>query len=149
MPEQAVTLMSVEPSLNAAPPDDAVLVPSSSSSPSSSSNSSSQAQPQAAAAAAQAQQRGHAAPQQPHARPVDMVVAKRRVRAGEVVLRIPERLVVTLDRIFESEFVGACAALRGRGSAAGAAAAASREEQAEGPQQCVWLCVRVQTQPNC
>ncbi|GFR44785.1 hypothetical protein Agub_g6117, partial [Astrephomene gubernaculifera] len=38
-------------------------------------------------------------------RPLDVVVAGRPLAAGEVALSIPEHLCVTLDRIFESEFV--------------------------------------------
>ncbi|GIL80626.1 hypothetical protein Vretimale_9217 [Volvox reticuliferus] len=38
-------------------------------------------------------------------RPLDVVVASRPLAAGEVAVSIPEHLCVTLDRIFESEFV--------------------------------------------
>ncbi|EFJ43572.1 hypothetical protein VOLCADRAFT_76643 [Volvox carteri f. nagariensis] len=38
-------------------------------------------------------------------RPLDVVVAGRSLAAGEVALSVPERLCLTLDRIFESEFV--------------------------------------------
>jgi hypothetical protein len=39
-------------------------------------------------------------------RPLDVVVASRPLAAGEAAVSIPEHLVITLDRIFESEFVG-------------------------------------------
>jgi histone-lysine N-methyltransferase SETD3 len=36
-------------------------------------------------------------------RPLDVTVAAQPLRAGDVALSVPEKLVVTLDRIFESE----------------------------------------------
>jgi hypothetical protein len=38
-------------------------------------------------------------------RDIDICVAKKDVSCGETVLRIPDRLVVTLDRVFEDETV--------------------------------------------
>ena len=38
----------------------------------------------------------------------DMAVAARPLQPGDVALFIPEHLVITLDRVFESEFVGEC-----------------------------------------
>lgn len=39
-------------------------------------------------------------------RPLDLVVARGPLKPGDVALRIPDNLIITLDRIFESEFVG-------------------------------------------
>lgn len=39
----------------------------------------------------------------PAGRPLDMTVAAQPLAAGELALSIPEHLVVTLDRVFESE----------------------------------------------
>ncbi len=38
--------------------------------------------------------------------PVDVTVAAEPLQPGDVALRVPERLVVTLDRIFEDGAVG-------------------------------------------
>jgi hypothetical protein len=37
--------------------------------------------------------------------PIDVTVASRDIKDGETVLRIPDHLVVTLDRVFENETV--------------------------------------------
>jgi len=39
-------------------------------------------------------------------RPLDVVVARSPLSPGDVALRVPDRLVVTLDRVFESEGLG-------------------------------------------
>jgi len=41
----------------------------------------------------------------PHNKPIDMAVASRPLALGDCALRVPEHLVITLDRVFESEFV--------------------------------------------
>ena len=38
-------------------------------------------------------------------RPLDTIVARLPVAAGQALIDIPEKLVISLDRIFESEFV--------------------------------------------
>ncbi|KAL6749765.1 hypothetical protein V8C86DRAFT_2833769 [Haematococcus lacustris] len=48
---------------------------------------------------------GAASHSHPHNRPIDMAVASRPLQPGDLALSIPSHLVITLDRVFESEFV--------------------------------------------
>ncbi len=42
----------------------------------------------------------------PHNRPLDLVVAARPLSPSDVALRIPDNLVISLERVFGSVFVG-------------------------------------------
>jgi hypothetical protein len=53
--------------------------------------------------------------------PIDVTVASEPLQPGDLALRIPERLVVTLDRIFEDGAVGAWGGWREGGSIGGRA----------------------------